>query len=569
MVMRHIYTLLILLLLLVLNPALSLSAQLKAIPDRTRVGLDESFNLELRADGSLDGDPDLSVLEQNFELLGRSQSSQMQIINGDFSRSTVWSLTLMARSAGSKEIPALCVGSDCSKPIKIEVLPAGKSNTLAGANDLLLEVATEPNKVWVQSQVLYKVKLLTRLNFLQASLSEPEPVGIEAVVQKLGEDRNYETERDGVLYRVFERDYLIFPQQSGQLKIPPVRFTAQVADGGRRSLDPFNQRTRQIRRSSEEINIEVLPAAESEGRSWLPARELQLEDDWQNPPRLTVGEPATRTITLRAMGVPAAQLPALKIDVPDGFRSYPDQPKREDRLKENGVLGILQEKLALVPTRPGTLRLPEIKIDWWDLDDERWHQARLPALDVEVLPATNQPAVTATPPAVPQQEPLPQEDKPRVEVPTLPTPEEQRFWPWLSMALGGGWLLTLLFIVKGKLVKRNQENKQEQQEDRPDLKTARKRLDQALASGNPALIRSAMLDWGSALFPKQRPGNLEELAALCGEPLKQKLELFSRSLYSRESNDWDSHGLSAAVQEVQQKATKAENYKKLPPLYPH
>lgn len=569
MVMRHIYTLLILLLLLVLNPALSLSAQLKAVPDRTRVGLDESFNLELRADGSLDGDPDLSVLEQNFELLGRSQSSQMQIINGDFSRSTVWSLTLMARSAGSKEIPALCVGSDCSKPIKIEVLPAGKSNTLAGANDLLLEVATEPNKVWVQSQVLYKVKLLTRLNFLQASLSEPEPVGIEAVVQKLGEDRNYETERDGVLYRVFERDYLIFPQQSGQLKIPPVRFTAQVADGGRRSLDPFNQRTRQIRRSSEEINIEVLPAAESEGRSWLPARELQLEDDWQNPPRLTVGEPATRTITLRAMGVPAAQLPALKIDVPDGFRSYPDQPKREDRLKENGVLGILQEKLALVPTRPGTLRLPEIKIDWWDLDDERWHQARLPALDVEVLPATNQPAVTATPPAVPQQEPLPQEDKPRVEGPTLPTPEEQGFWPWLSMALGGGWLLTLLFIVKGKLVKRNQENKQEQQEDRPDLKTARKRLDQALASGNPALIRSAMLDWGTALFPKQRPGNLEELAALCGEPLKQKLELFSRSLYSRESNNWDSHGLSAAVQEVQQKATKAENYKKLPPLYPH
>jgi hypothetical protein len=229
------------------------------------------------------------------------------------------------------------------------------------------------------------------------------------------------------------------------------------------------------------------------------------------------------------MGVPAAQLPALKIDVPDGFRSYPDQPKREDQLKENGVLGILQEKLALVPTRPGTLRLPEIKIDWWDLDDERWHQARLPALDVEVLPATNQPAVTATPPAVPQQEPLPQEDKPRVEVPTLPTPEEQGFWPWLSIALGGGWLLTLLFIVKGKLVKRNQEKKQEQQEDRPDLKTARKRC----------------------------------------EPLKQKLELFSRSLYSRESNDWDSHGLSAAVQEVQQKATKAENYKKLPPLYPH
>ena len=568
MVTRHIYTLLILLLLQVLSPALSISAQLKAVPDRTRVGLDESFNLELRADGSLDGDPDLSLLEQDFELLGRSQSSQMQIINGDFSRTTVWSLTLMARSAGIKAIPALCVGSDCSKPIKIEVLPAGQSNTLTDANDLLLEVVTEPNKVWVQSQVLYKVRLLTRLNFLQASLSEPEPVGIETVVQKLGEDRNYETEREGLLYRVVERDYLIFPQQSGQLKIPPVRFTAQVAEGGRRSFDPFNQRSRQIRRSSEEISIEVLPAAEADGRSWLPARDLQLNDDWQKPPQLTVGEPATRTITLSAMGVPSAQLPSLKIDVPDGFRSYPDQPKREDQFKEKGVLGVLQEKLALVPTRPGSLRLPEIKIDWWDLDDERWHQARIPALDVEILPAKNQPAVTTTPPAV-THEPLQQENKPQAEIPAFPMPQGHGFWPWLSVALGGGWLLTLLFFLKRKLAQRYQENEPEQQEERPDLKTARKTLDQALASGNPAHLRSAILDWGTALFPEQQPGNLEELAALCGEPLKQKLELFSRSLYSRDKKGWDSHGLSVAVQEVQQKATKAENDKKLPPLYPN
>ena len=123
MVMRHTYTLLILLLLLVLSPALSLSAQLKAVPDRTWVGLDESFNLELRADGSLDGDPDLSVLEQDFELLGRSQSSQMQIINTDITRTTTWSLSLLARSAGRKTIPAICVENDCSKPVIIDVRP--------------------------------------------------------------------------------------------------------------------------------------------------------------------------------------------------------------------------------------------------------------------------------------------------------------------------------------------------------------------------------------------------------------------------------------------------------------
>ena len=75
----------LLLLSLLTSPTLCQAAQLEAIPDRTRVGLEESFSLQLRASGSVDGDPDLSVLEHDFELLGRSQSSQMQIINTDIS----------------------------------------------------------------------------------------------------------------------------------------------------------------------------------------------------------------------------------------------------------------------------------------------------------------------------------------------------------------------------------------------------------------------------------------------------------------------------------------------------
>ncbi|MCK4509180.1 MAG: protein BatD, partial [Desulfuromonadales bacterium] len=343
MVMRLFNSLLILTLLL--SPVVSLAAQLEAVLDRTRVGLEESFALELRASGSLEGDPDLSVLDKDFELLGRSQSSQVQIVNTDISRTTTWSLSLLARSAGRKTIPAICVEDDCSKPVIIDVLPAGQSsNGAVGESDLLLEVSAVPDKVWVQSQLLYKVRIMTRLNFLQASLSEPEPSGIEAVVQKLGDDRNYETERNGLRYRVIERSYAIFPQQSGPLTIPEIRFGAQIAEPGRRGYDPFNQRTRQIRKRSKAINIEVLPAADAKGRSWLPANNLSLEDDWQQPPQLTVGEPATRTITLRASGLPSAQLPPITVDVPEGVRSYPDQPNREDQLNENGMLGILQQK---------------------------------------------------------------------------------------------------------------------------------------------------------------------------------------------------------------------------------
>ncbi len=559
----------LLLLLLLISPTLCLAAQLEAIPDRTRVGLEESFSLELRASGSVDGDPDLSVLEQDFELLGRSQSSQMQIINTDITRTTTWSLSLLARSAGRKTIPAICVEDDCSKPVIIDVLPAGQSSHgVSEENDLLLEVSTEPAKVWVQSQILYKVRLFTRLNFLQASLSGPEPQGVEAVVQKLGEDRNYETERDGLRYQVVERDYVIFPQQSGRLTIPPIQFGAQIAESGRRGYDPFNQRTRQLRKRSEEISIEVLPAADSGGRSWLPTSALQVKDDWQQPPQLTVGEPATRTITLRASGLPSAQLTPLSIKIPDGVRSYPDQPNREDQFNENGVIGILQQKLALVPTRPGTLQLPEVKIDWWDLKNERWQQALLPAIEVDVLPAANQPAVVATTP-VEQSKTSQIEARPETERPPAATVVDPSFWPWLSLALGCAWILTLLFLVKGRRTGNIQNNAQQMQEKAPSLKVAQLELQQALKTGDQVQIRNALLGWGAALFPEQKPGNLEELAALCGESLKQQVEAFSRSLYSRNAEAWDGQELLEIVQQVERERTESTNSKKLPPLYPY
>lgn len=558
----------LLLLLMLISPTLCLAAQLEAIPDRNRVGLEESFSLELRASGGVDGDPDLSVLEQDFELLGRSKSSQMQIINTDISRTTTWSLTLLARSAGRKTIPAVCIENDCSKPVIIDVLPAGQSSHgVNGESDLLLEVSAEPDKVWVQSQLLYKVRLFTRLNFLQASLSEPEPQGVEAVLQKLGEDRNYESERNGLRYRVIERVYVVFPQQSGRLTIPPIQFGAQIAEAGRRGYDPFNQRTRQLRKRSKEISIEVLPAADSGGRSWLPTSDLQVDDDWQQPPQLTVGEPATRTITLRANGLPSAQLPPLSIEIPDGVRSYPDQPNREDQFNENGVIGILQQKLALVPTRPGTLRLPEVKVDWWDLQNEGWRQTLLPAIEVDVLPAANQPA-TVAPTPVEQSNTSQIEAKLETATPAAPEVVEPGFWPWLSLALGCGWVLTLLLLFKGRRTGDAQNSAQERQEKATRLRTAQRELQHALKAGSQSQIRSALLNWGVAIYPERAPGNLEELATLCGEPLKQQVEAFSRSLYSRNAEAWDGQELMKIVQQLGKNRTEGTDSNKLPPLYP-
>ncbi len=566
MVMRGLK--LCLLLVLAVSVVASQAAELKAIPDRTRVGLEESFTLELRVIGSVDGEPDLSVLERDFEVLGRSQSSQIQIVNGEINRTASWRIALLPRGAGRKQIPPLCIDGECSDSVAIEVLPGGqKQGSMAGGQDLLLEVSAEPERVYVQAQLLYRVRILTRLNILQAAIGDPQPTGVEAVVQQLGEDRQYETRRDGVLYRAIERLYAIFPQQSGTLTIPPLRLDAQVSAGGRRSFDPFGRESRQLRRRSEELSLEVLPAEDAAGRSWLPATELRLTDDWQSrPPQLTVGEPATRTLTLQAVGLPAAQLPQLELSVPAEFKSYPDQPNRHEQIGAQGIVGSLEQKLALVPTRPGRFRLPEISIEWWDLTAERWRQARLPEVEVEVLAAAEQPAVVIPPPVQPQME-VPAETAP-VGVPLAPVDDSARFWPWLSLALGLGWLLTLVLLLRVYAVQRRAERvAATEQQTQPCLKAARRDLFRVLPERDPVQVRAALLAWGEALDPVARPVNLEQLAELCGDPLAQQLEAFSRCCYSRSAGDWDAETLRNAVMQVERQRA-AKPVRELPSFYP-
>ena len=81
---------------------------------------------------------------------------------------------------------------------------------------MFLDVKATPEQPYVQSQVLYTLRLYRRVDIAQAELSEPELT--DAVVEKLGEDSNYNTVVNGVSYLVTERKYAIFPQKSGVMK---------------------------------------------------------------------------------------------------------------------------------------------------------------------------------------------------------------------------------------------------------------------------------------------------------------------------------------------------------------
>ena len=57
--------------------------------DRNPVHMDESFHLTYDADSNV-SDPDFSVLNNDFDILNSSQSTNMRMINGNWSLQKSW-----------------------------------------------------------------------------------------------------------------------------------------------------------------------------------------------------------------------------------------------------------------------------------------------------------------------------------------------------------------------------------------------------------------------------------------------------------------------------------------------
>ncbi len=530
----------LMILLLSVSWATAWSATIEAHLDRNPVSLNESFQLSFDVQGDQDGEPDFSPLETFFDILNRSQSSRIQIVNGNMTRSKQYELTLMAREPGNYTIPAIAFGEDRSNPLALEVGKEVVSSNEPGG-PLFLETELTPRKTYVQAQLLYTVRLLRSVNLRSGSLSEPKLSGVEAMVEKLGEDHGYDTMRNGVRYTVVERRYAIYPQQSGTLTLEPTVFQGQILEGSRFA---FNDVLKSKRLSSERYQVTVLPVPAHAPHPWLPSEELRLVEEWpQDPPRFTVGEPVTRTLTLMAKGLTAAQLPELATQLPGGIKAYPDQPLLKDDTQQDGLTGIRQEKIALMPTRPGRFTLPAIEIPWWNITTGQQEIARIPARSIDVIAAGD----TAPPPVSLPAEPAPVAPPTTTPAPSsMPHDKGAGLWPWLSLLLALGWGVTALAWWLGAHRPRGMASRAPHSGFRP--------VQRACKRNDAAACKTALLHWAASRWPEQPPTSLGAIAGRVDTEFATALQELSRCLYAPHPDPWNGASLLQAAEQWRRKA---------------
>lgn len=526
---------------------LSVSAELTASVDVRELTTDETVNLTLSTTtGS--GNPDFSVLQNDFEILGQSTFSQTQSHNGKIIQNLSWRLQLLPKRIGQLVIPAMTVSGETSKPIALTVT-SPRVVTGDDFGEFHVTSSIDNDSPYVQSQVIYTIRVYHAKNFLDGSLSSPNVAGV--TLEQLGDDRVFQENRNGRLYRVLERKFALFAQNSGTLKLPAVVLNANVAANG--GSQGFFAPRQPVRRRGNELTLNVLPRPSTANANWwLPARQIQLDARWDDSNQAYfVGESFTRTILLSADGVDSTQLPEIPPTQSAAYRIYADKPDLEKQATREGLRSRRTEKWAIVPQQAGELVLPAIEVPWFNTRTGQAELAVLPATTIQVQPARNavtgelkqQPidndAVAATDgeASVQSTAELVVSDsaanRSGLDAALTGTAASSSRWKWVAMVAMAGWALTIVAVFWPRR-KVNTKVKASTAHV-----TSRELLDELVRTENtqdPHSFGAALVSWGRRYWSDDPPGSLVALAErVDSTELANDIRALDASLYSAQS----------------------------------
>jgi hypothetical protein len=541
------------------------SAAVTARVDRPIVDLNESFTLEIVVDSNTDLEPDLSVLHEKFFVGQVSKLSNTSIYNGDIQRSLTWTIALMPKKTGVQHIPAIEVGTEQSNPVRIVVNEP--TNAPPGEADVFVTSEVDVDETYVQAQILYRIRIYRAVNTRQPALREPTITGAEALVELAGDERQYESVLNGRAYNVIERVIALYPQESGEIEISPARFEARVLRDGRIT-------GRKVFESeSHKVTVLPIPAppADMPDAAWLPARNVQLSEEWSRPPdEMKAGEPVTRIVTLSALGQIETQLPAAEAPDVDGLNIYADMPELGRVIEADGIRGVRKDQYAIIGLVGGELELPELEVPWWDTTSGEWRVATLPARTLTVEggkppPVVEEPSVVVAPTAAATPVQAASADPAAVLAATS-------FWQRAAEMLAVLWILTLAAWWWSR--SRPQQSHEPRVPEEPPVHKQQKEMlrvaRKAATAEDGAGVRAALLEWARLQWPDSAPRSLGDLSDRVASPLADELRSLSVASYGANGGSWDAAALASALRSISVviRREDAVASEPLPPLMP-
>lgn len=570
------------------------AASVTASLSKSVITENEVVQLTLRANFSDTGNgPDLTPLKRDFDVLGTSQNSQFSFNLGSSTALNFWVISLIPKSVGTVEIPPIKIGNHESQPIRLVVRNAPQLMDSNGNPPVLMRMDVSEVEPYLQQEIILSVQLLTSVTLQNANRSVPTHPDL--VVERLVDDQIQYQTINGTEYQVITRDFLVFPQRSGTLTIPPQSIQAMInTSSGRRMINV----------QSEPINLQVLPIPASyTGDNWLPSQGVTVSTDLStssDSPR--VGDTLIWTIEIKAKGALPEQIPLVSLNSTRDYKLYPQPPKFDSQKTSDGVTGTQTVMIEVVPTMAGELKLPDINIAYWDTERRIRNNAigatkpmliaALPSSSGDNNNANNRNSVSQPLPAQPRSvAPISLAKKPlepevpqsppsaNVEMTVLQNGDNFSFRHYLgaglflfSIIMIGAW--TLLWFIRNKDPVEEEVQVPTLQEFAPlstqDETSAYQALVDCCQQNQLHSLRPILLEWARHRWGDDEIRSVDDIKRLTSVQITQLLMEAELMMYSNNpAHEWHGGPLAEALQEYTSGRAKPSQASQLKTLYPN
>lgn len=358
-------------------------------------------------------------------LMGPSQSSNVQIINGNFSQSLTLTYVLEAVKEGSFKIGGAEIYSGNDKLISNSVtVNVSKGNSSGGngqANDngatsknVFLKASIDKSSAYQGEAIVVTYRLYTRVTLLNYTLDKlPSLSGFWSQEIAMPQQPEFHQENvDGVVYKVADiKKLVIFPQRSGRLEIDPMHgeVIARVQAKRQRSNDPFDQFFNDpffnnpffnnsvqdvkvpLKSSPLSVNVKELPSGAPAGFTGAVGKfscEVSLDKS-----KTKSNEAVTLKIRINGKGNIKLVDPPV-IDFPPDMETYEPKEAVNVTATAGGVTGSKSFDYLIIPRTAGEYKIPVQSFTYFDLEKKAY--VELPSPELSLMVEKGNESVTTT-----------------------------------------------------------------------------------------------------------------------------------------------------------------------------
>ncbi len=324
-----------------------------------------------------------------------SSSSNIKVINGNVERSYNYTLTyvLQAQDEGKHTIPPAVIkvkGKQYqSNALSVEVVKgkgsqsagggqgsnAGQSNSDIPSGNLFVRILVSDRDVYRDESLGATIKLYSKVNF--AGLDKVDLPDFSGFYQQEIDMPRQSMTRENVNGEIYNtgiiKKYLLFPQQTGKVRIDPVELECIVRKAAQGShsgslFDQFFGRQYQnvkikIKSRPVTINVKELPPnAPTSFKGAVGDYDMKVNIDKKE---LKANEALNLNVTLSGTGN-IKLLDAPQIKFPPDFEAYDPEVNVSVNNSLNGAAGRKTFKYLVIPRHPGNFRIPPVAFSYFN-----------------------------------------------------------------------------------------------------------------------------------------------------------------------------------------------------------